>query len=281
MTPYQPRQLAVGDLLDEAFRIYRSNFITFISITAIALVPLSLLYLLSFATLEDATIVDFLQAIIITNLLSPALCATVMLLYRGQQTDFATAYSIGAQRMLSVLSTNLLMGLLIGLPIGLLVFFAIFAGFAPGAGTSLIAIGGFLVLIPLLIYLSVRLLLVVPVIVIESASGWQAITRSWALTRGFFWRIVGISLLTGILIFLLAELPVLLVGMFFGAEGITGNLRLFQGAAVVVAQVGQIITLPIQWAIYTLFYYDLRVRNEGYDLELLAQQLTPAPSKQF
>jgi hypothetical protein len=280
MTTYQPRQLAVGDLLDEAFRIYRSNFLTFVSITAIALVPLALLYLFSFATLGDAVAVDYFQAFVITNLLSPALCGTVMLFYQGQQPDFGAAYGIGAQRMLAVFGTNILLGLIVVLPIALLAGFAIFAGLETGRGMGLVVVIAILLLIPLLIYLSVRLLLVVPVIVIESRSGWQAIARSWALTRGFFWRIVGIALLTGLLIFLIAELPVLFVGAFFGVSDGAMDLRMFQGAAVVVAQVGQIIALPIQWAIYTLFYYDLRVRNEGYDLELLAQQIAPSPFEQ-
>jgi hypothetical protein len=31
------------------------------------------------------------------------------------------------------------------------------------------------------------------------------------------------------------------------------------------------VVLPLQLAIYTLLYYDLRIRKEGYDLELMAQ----------
>jgi hypothetical protein len=35
---------------------------------------------------------------------------------------------------------------------------------------------------------------------------------------------------------------------------------------------GQILVEPILFAIFTLFYYDQRIRREGYDLELMATQ---------
>jgi len=37
--------------------------------------------------------------------------------------------------------------------------------------------------------------------------------------------------------------------------------------------VSAILTRPFQAAVTTILYYDLRVRHEGYDVELLAEQL--------
>jgi len=37
--------------------------------------------------------------------------------------------------------------------------------------------------------------------------------------------------------------------------------------------VSAVLTRPFSAAIRTILYYDLRVRHEGYDVELLAQQL--------
>ncbi len=36
--------------------------------------------------------------------------------------------------------------------------------------------------------------------------------------------------------------------------------------------IGLIISYPLLFSVYTLLYYDLRIRKEGYDLEVLAQQ---------
>ncbi len=46
---------------------------------------------------------------------------------------------------------------------------------------------------------------------------------------------------------------------------------LFSGAFMA----GQIVLQPLLSAICTLFYYDQRVRKEGYDLELLARDMAP------
>jgi len=35
---------------------------------------------------------------------------------------------------------------------------------------------------------------------------------------------------------------------------------------------------PLLTCVFTLFYYDLRVRKEGFDVELLATQLGGAPA---
>ena len=40
-----------------------------------------------------------------------------------------------------------------------------------------------------------------------------------------------------------------------------------------VVLAGQILLQPLLFTIFTLFYYDQRIRKEGYDIELMAQQV--------
>ena len=59
---------------------------------------------------------------------------------------------------------------------------------------------------------------------------------------------------------------------------ITAPLPAPAGPAVaqIVTSLAQIAYFPIQLGTLTLLYYDLRVRKEGLDLSLAAEQLAPA-----
>ena len=46
------------------------------------------------------------------------------------------------------------------------------------------------------------------------------------------------------------------------------NSVLYQSIASLVTYGVLILVLPLQFIIFTLLYYDLRIRKEGYDLEL-------------
>ena len=46
--------------------------------------------------------------------------------------------------------------------------------------------------------------------------------------------------------------------------------------AVALAGVVQMLIYPLFYCVLTVAYYDLRVRKEGFDLEVLASTLQPA-----
>jgi len=108
-----------------------------------------------------------------------------------------------------------------------------------------------------------------------SASG--ALSRSWELTRGARWRIFGLGItllvllyvpivaITGLLAFLLPPSA----GMFSG--GSVGMV-----AVIAVGGLVQMFIYPLFYCVLTVTYYDLRVRKEGFDLELLASTLQSA-----
>ena len=59
---------------------------------------------------------------------------------------------------------------------------------------------------------------------------------------------------------------------------------LFGGAAerplalvvIVIPLILQVFVYPFVYVVQTVLYYDLRVRKEGFDLEVLANAMTPA-----
>ncbi|GII99337.1 glycerophosphoryl diester phosphodiesterase family protein [Sediminihabitans luteus] len=128
-----------------------------------------------------------------------------------------------------------------------------------------------LVLIPALavvtVWIAVRLLLVPPALVLERQKLGPAIGRGWRLSRGSFWRVLGIYLLAAIIAFAAAaalSIPFSVVSSLVPSDAV----------AIVVVQVGNLVTSIVSTvfvgAITCLLYIDVRMRREGLDVELAA-----------
>jgi len=157
--------------------------------------------------------------------------------------------------------------------------------FAVGAVTLLVAS-----LAPVLIVF-MRLMVTVPALALEKLSGWKAIQRSSQLVRydpglGFlYWGEMRLSFLLlplfiiELLILSLTALPKAVQQFGEAAQhGSTGNLFAATPDAVTIASqilmflAGSLI-LPLYSIATTLFYYDIRIRREGFDLEYMSSQL--------
>ena len=64
----------------------------------------------------------------------------------------------------------------------------------------------------------------------------------------------------------------MVIGAISGALGVAGNESL-QPVFVVVASLLGIVLTPILPCALTLLYYDLRVRREAFDIQVLSEQL--------
>jgi hypothetical protein len=95
-----------------------------------------------------------------------------------------------------------------------------------------------LVLAPLLLFVTARLLLLTPVVVFERR-GLGAIRRSFALSRGLTWKIIGVM----ILYFIVAGVAMLASGTVFGSvfRIAFGGEGLITTATVLTALVGAIV----------------------------------------
>lgn len=72
-----------------------------------------------------------------------------------------------------------------------------------------------LVLLPLLLFLGARLMLMTPIAADEQAGPIALITRSWALTRGNAWKLVGFMLLVLILVMVVSMAVQAVAGLLF------------------------------------------------------------------
>jgi hypothetical protein len=150
---------------------------------------------------------------------------------------------------------------------------------------------GFLVLAPLFIvalvygtWMSLRYSLSVPVAVVEDLPARQAIKRSIDLSKGSRGRIFVLGLLVyavRLLLGLLFGFPVIALAVKHPGQPLPmGWMTLQQfGEFLINAFIGPIYAIGL-----TLFYYDQRIRKEGFDIEwmmrsagMAAEQIAPAP----
>ena len=181
----------------------------------------------------------FVQYFIFRTLAMGASVAAVGEAYRTQEPRFGQALGVALQKIASLLAWAILAG------IG---FFGLFF-------LVLIPFVGFFLWIGALVVLAMRLLLVPQIIVAEDTNVFTAMGRSWELTRGSFWRMLGAWLLfvvvVGIVTGFITSIVSGLIGAIAGPDaGIT--LASTQGISTIVG----LISTPIAYIAFTLLYYD-------------------------
>jgi hypothetical protein len=251
------RPLTVGEILDTSFSLYRRHFSALATVALVCTgIPLVLRMFLeaSGGFLVNLTLgVLYALSLVVLNLVATA--ATVFIVsesYLGRPLSAWEALRRATPYMGRILVCSLLMAIAVGL-------------------------GFMLLLIPGVI-LAVGLALAIPAVVLESrtsASG--ALSRSWELTRGARWRIFGL----GITLLVLLYVPVVAITGLFAlllpeSAGMFSGGSLGMVMAIAVGGLVQMFIYPLFYCVLTVTYYDLRVRKEGFDLELLASTLQTA-----
>jgi hypothetical protein len=149
----------------------------------------------------------------------------------------------------------------------------------------IIMLGLFLCVVPGILF-ALMYAVIAQVVMLEGRSGGEALSRSGELTKGYRGRLFGLLFVVGLLTGLLNAGVVLgLAAVFPPGGGI-----LVEGGNMVVQPVNyvnylinhvvgflvQVLMQTYQYICITLVYFDLRVRKEGYDLEIAArEQLAP------
>lgn len=287
MVQFEP--MSVGRIYDVAFNLYRRNFLRFIVIVAIVQVPVGLLSVIRNAAMSSSAstrsaeqsdaetntgtyparygnagspssgqfmgiIAGTLIGAVITvvgNMLSQAaLIKNISETYLGNEVTVGNAYKFVLPKLLTLIGASLLVGLVVGV--------------------------GFLLLVVPGVIFSLWYALTVPSVVVEKHTVTSAMSRSKNLVAGNLGKVFVVVLLATILSFVIGMVLGLVgtigsMAVSAGSAGGNSHLALFisQGASVVA----QILAAPIAAAAYVLLYYDLRIRKEGFDLEMLAESM--------
>jgi hypothetical protein len=190
--------------------------------------------------------------------------------YLDRPTGVGPALSTVWHRIRGLIGYVLLeLGIWIGPLVGatlLTLLVALSGSGAAAAGVFLLLLVAWLVFF---LFTYIRFCLGIQAIVLERLSPVAALRRSTRLTQGSFWRIVLFYLVIGVVSAILSEILGTIPGLVVSGAPI-GTRAVIE---VLATGVVQIFTSPFILILLTLVYYDIRIRREAFDIEMLAQSL--------
>lgn len=303
------RPLGFGEIFDRSVTLYIRNFVPFAAIVAVLIVPLAILqYVIDLAaqpqfdvmlhqiqhpgslpsspipTFFDSpwiilvVLVMMLMAYIMWPFALNAVAVGVARLYRGRRVEFRQCYEVALRRWPQILG-------MIGIDVLVLsgwygAFFAVamivvFLAIALGALSSALGIWfgvifgiiAVLAVIPVLAPLVVALSFAMYAAVIEERPAIASLVLGFArvFNRAEFWRSV---------LFSVAAFAVLAGGS--AVVSVVGILAAFAHLPILEAGIdalARLIVAPFGAVLIAVYYFDVRIRREAYDLEASLERL--------
>jgi len=269
------RPMGVGEILDGAFTIYRRHFITFLALGVIVLwLPVVLTIYAQLAGPEQHPFILILAAILqyfAGLLLTAGVIRVISDFYLGREARLTQALSLGAQKVWPLFVVGLGKGVILGLIVfmlGIMAAISIPMLTRTGAVGAVVALALLAAACWLAAFVACGYGVTTQVVVLEPlGSSFDAFGRSWDLTRGRKLKVLGLALVA----FILVGVPSAGIGALAGILRFTSAS--WAAVLLVLAAVLPVMLTPVLPCVFTLMYYDLRVRREAFDLELLSQQL--------
>jgi len=311
------RPLSLGEILDRTAELYRTNFLLFAGIFAVYagvalvlnLMLLGLEELLKALHITGAAVwitlaatgVELLIIFLLLGASVAAISRAVAWVHLGKPATIRSAYMSILPRLGRYLWLMTITAFVVWMPIVLLYggYFGTMAFYAKGLGHQTVVAGQpalasnpqalavvgvatgvfVLLLIPAIIYtilMGLRYALALPACVVEDLKARPALRRGIKLSKGARGRIFVLGLLIGAIKLGL----VMVTQLFIVIAAVKQHGQLGPGLTA-LSQVISFFTTSFLGPIYatgiTLFYYDQRVRKEGFDIEWMmeAAGLTP------
>jgi hypothetical protein len=265
------RPMEFGEVLDGAFTLFRRNFPLFLKLGITALwLPVALLV---YVQLTGGLVQHPVLLIVYTLLsyfaglfLTAGAIRIIADTYLGREPSLADALQLGASKIWPLFFVGLGKGVIIGGMAFVIAMLGVLFANAGAIGVLLIillAVGG----VWLVVYVASGYGVTTQVVVLEDLnSASDAFGRSWELTRGFRGKLFGLAFVSQLIIAVPSWVVSVFAAYFAGTPGVS------QGFQIMSALLPIALT-PIVPCVFTLLYYDLRVRREAFDLQLLGQQL--------
>jgi MFS family permease len=303
--------LRLGEILDRTAQIYRSRFLVFLGIATIPAGTIFVFFAGLFGLIAwigpnanngpaTASVIVWAFVIILSLLIVPAslgtsalgeaaMCEAGARIFLGGTITIREAYRTAWNRGWRYVGLFVLQGLaiMVGPAVVLVIAFVVMitvkvSGYSTNDPSPLF--GGLLFLVIAIlcvfaVWMLLRLCLAFPAAVVEQTSAWNALKRGTRLSEGTKGRILllyilGI-LLNQILTWVIAFPAVLMLALIPGLKGqahvqILGILMMFVTYGAMFAV--RAMTKPVYGIALTLFYFDQRIRKEGFDIEWMMRQ---------
>jgi hypothetical protein len=315
------RPLRLGEILDRTAQLYRRNLLTFAG-TAAAPTAITVLVIAGAGgtgaalgrqvSASNPFGLPVLLLVLLILLGVPLILGTAVVsqaaltraavgAHMGQPLKILAALKSVWPRFWRYLWLLILQGIVVaGIPcvilVGLIALISGLGVFAAGS-TVLAALVGFFTFvffaaaIAYMILCALRIAMSLAVCVVEDKPAWDSIKRAASLSKGARGRIFVMFLLVWALCVVLSMIGYVPTAIVVGVASAAGQGNRYAAIAVVVAEIVNILLnftiqtliMPVYVIALVLFYYDQRVRTEGYDIEWMMEQAgltgqNPAPA---
>lgn len=307
------RPLSIGELLDRAFSLFFKNIIPLLSLLAVVIIPMAVLQYfmvkdllglemnlitqaishptktpdpselnaLNAAALRSQPLLalNYVFLLILLPLSNAAVVVGISHAYLGQQIRFKDCYAVALRRWFALLLL-IFMWILTAAGVFLTGFFILLFVFAALAfvGAALKGLGAAIVIIAVIIamcafigilimgYMTFASSLVA--LMLEGVDPIRAFVLGFdrIFGGGLFWRSALMSL----------AISLLSIGFALVAAGIGALLAYLTKSPFLYVAIGgfaNLVFLALAFVIVALYYYDVRIRREGFDLQVLTDQL--------
>lgn len=298
------RPLTLGNIYDAAFRIIRFNPTATVGsavlVTAAAmLVPIAISAVLAFTVgtgigadgqvdedLGTAEALGLLGSfgslilgiyaaqlgiIFVTGMVAHVTHAAAI----GRRLSLVEAWAATHGKRWRLIGQALVVGLVSTLAIAAVVAIVVAVAVLTGdvLVTVLVGVATTLGAIPLFVWLWIRVVFfAAPALMLEQVGVFGAFGRTWRLSAGQFWRILGIALLTALITGVAGGIlttPVSVGGQIASVAVPEYSVLLLVLTQAVALVIQNAFVAPFTAAVTSLQYLDQRMRKEAYDVELM------------
>jgi hypothetical protein len=269
--------MTMSDVLDGAFKLFKANALTVMLITAAFVVPLQVLGAFAQrnilggrgfldvvnhpataqASIDNRSTAQTVVALVtsailllVTPFVAGAISRVVAASYLGREETPGNALRATGRRWWALLAAWFLVHVLE-------------------------TVGFVLCILPGLLLMAL-FVAVAPAIVTEELGPIAGMRRSWRLNRRRVFPVLGIALVSGLLASVLGNV----LGGVPTAIAFAIGLKWAWPLLAVGSILSALVTTPFVAIVATLIYFDGRIRQEGFDLQVMAQglaQRSPAP----
>ncbi|WP_124054136.1 glycerophosphoryl diester phosphodiesterase membrane domain-containing protein [Arcanobacterium ihumii] len=306
--------LGVGETLDAVLRLIKFNPVAFIAFPVIVGLIFSVVSSGFIAIFGESTFLSSLQdptsfsaeasielvgsyafmttlilaffSLLQTSIITIAGARVTLASVRGKKLPLSETFKLVAYKFwnnfFKLIATTILLGLVYFAAffvVGLIVV-SIIAATAPSGpddvsgGTIALIFLLFFLLMLLFLAFSIRVMLAPTAVVIEGAGPIEAIKRSWNLTRGSFFHILGLIVLTiffGIAVGIIFMIIFAIVGGITASTGSSGAQIATLISFSLSMLIGSALIVPFTTALTNMVYINMRFRRENFHQQLLME----------
>lgn len=244
---YELKAYSFGDTIGQGFNLYFNNFIFLFLISLIGLVPMTIFgYYIQNPGISNMFIALFILSIVIYIPISVIISGLIIHVVAKKYLDEELVPSDAASTAFKLFFPLLGLSILEAIGISFAMILLIIPGLILAIGWSIST----------------------HVLVIEKTGITESLERSWNLTKGHKWGLLGLMIVVGLIVVVVQQ-AVTMVGTYFSA-----NMQYGTVVSLGIQHFAQSLTNPIMVCVLIVQYFNLRITKEGFGVEKLTEQFS-------